>query len=418
MTILNANDLEFLLRQVNIGVDYSQLVNALDPRGVREVSGTNMNLAGSNVGNYDPNLGEFFIPGPNTNWGAADQPFLRLSNAFDELGNPVGATYFNYNGNVSDTSPRIISNLVSNSWTEFQADGVTPTNNPYANPAADAALATWGGDVVLDPNGNDTAFVSNVGPLGAASYNNWFTFFGQFFDHGLDFIEKDGSSGFIEIPLTPNDPLYGQAPGNVMMISRANLANSATDYDNGDPLTGNLIAGIEPIYNNNTGLLIDQSQTYGSHPTINAFLREYDANGVPTGRVLTGNTALGPNDPSAVGLSTWADIKINAARIGITLTDADVLNAPEVYTDAAGRLTDAAGNYVTTAVLTGNLTGHAFLIDINPAAHPAFAGIPRTEDGDSIINNPKIPDFDPAGGFTYDNELLDAHYVVGDGRGK
>jgi hypothetical protein len=64
-------DIEFLLDQVTIGVDYSQLINALDPGGLREVAGTNNNLVG-----YDILTG---TPGPYTNYGASDTPFLRLS---------------------------------------------------------------------------------------------------------------------------------------------------------------------------------------------------------------------------------------------------------------------------------------------------------------------------------------------------
>jgi hypothetical protein len=44
---LNRSDLDFLLEQVSIGFDYSQLVNAVDPGGLREVSGSNNNLVGS-----------------------------------------------------------------------------------------------------------------------------------------------------------------------------------------------------------------------------------------------------------------------------------------------------------------------------------------------------------------------------------
>src|SRR5690606_12387703 len=53
-------------------------------------------------------------------------------------------------------------------------------------------------------------------------------------------------------------------------------------------------------------------------------------------------------------------------------------------------------------------TGHQFLIDIAHAADPT-GGL--TADADSIINIGTAP----AAG-TYDNELLDAHYIAGDGR--
>ncbi len=43
-------------------------------------------------------------------------------------------------------------------------------------------------------------------------------------------------------------------------------------------------------------------------------------------------------DSAAGGLATWADLKANAARIGVTLTDAGVHDAPALGVDATGKL--------------------------------------------------------------------------------
>jgi hypothetical protein len=66
-------------------------------------------------------------------------------------------------------------------------------------------------------------FIPNVSPdVGlTAGFNAWMTFFGQFFDHGLDLVTK-GSSAIVFIPLQPDDPLY--VPGgqtNFMVLTRA-----------------------------------------------------------------------------------------------------------------------------------------------------------------------------------------------------
>src|SRR4030095_12144438 len=53
-------------------------------------------------------------------------------------------------------------------------------------------------------------------------------------------------------------------------------------------------------------------------------------------------------------------------------------------------------------------TGHQFLIDIAHSAHPAAAPV-LVRDNNGVIGGPQ-----PAG--TYDGELLDAHYMAGDGR--
>jgi hypothetical protein len=64
---------------------------------------------------------------------------------------------------------------------------------------------------------------------GDPSTSGIFTLFGQFFDHGLDFINKGGQGAKIVIPLSSTDPLYrapgtlsASDPGNTTMtISRA-----------------------------------------------------------------------------------------------------------------------------------------------------------------------------------------------------
>ena len=40
----------------------------------------------------------------------------------------------------------------------------------------------------------------------SAPFNAWMTFFGQFFDHGLDLINK-GGNGTVYVPLQADDPL-------------------------------------------------------------------------------------------------------------------------------------------------------------------------------------------------------------------
>ncbi len=102
-------------------------------------------------------------------------------------------------------------------------------------------------------------FIGSENP-GVAPVNSWFGIFGQFFDHGLDFIGK-GGSGTITIALSPGDPLYNEAPNHAITISRA--TPSGVDA-NGDA-----------AYKNHTSPFIDQSQTYGSNEQITSILREW-----------------------------------------------------------------------------------------------------------------------------------------------
>ena len=50
----------------------------------------------------------------------------------------------------------------------------------------------------------------DAGP--SAPFNAWMTFFGQFFDHGLDLVTK-GGNGTIFMPLKADDPLVAGADG-------------------------------------------------------------------------------------------------------------------------------------------------------------------------------------------------------------
>ena len=68
-----------------------------------------------------------------------------------------------------------------------------------------------------------TLTIPNVAPDEglSAGFNSWFTFFGQFFDHGLDLVTK-GGNGVVLVPLQPDDPLYVEGGDtNFMLLTRA-----------------------------------------------------------------------------------------------------------------------------------------------------------------------------------------------------
>lgn len=521
--------------------------------GIRTFSGTNNNL----------------VPG-QSHYGAADQPFVRsltpvnnraaeaIPDGLPSFGQaPAGTPTAYNNGNdmsgttvvtsgrfVVDSTPREISNLVSN---EEKSPGVVKF---HANtPIPDA-----------------------VNPL---PFSGAMTLFGQFFDHGLDLIPK-GGMGTVFMPLLPSDSLYNDPRGggnNFQTLTRAS-------YTVVDPVTRVTLNPTDPgyatgerVYANLVSPFIDQNQTYGSDAGMTVFLHEYHdalsairANGAAIGlrydvgidaalaaatdpdlaaalagikgavdtaisatvATFTGTTsvttaitaihlaavdaieaaATNPNVPATAiftalgiapldtsfntpayfvqagdptgrlvthknadgsdgGMATWADIKANALKIGITLTDADVLNLPKVYlypdgavdnvalvggvsnpaytggtyqrmSDGAAGLVirdgfiDGSGNPVAPLVLlsngsySGNLVAHGFnstdqpttplkinhalLDDIANGASPrSRTGALLTPDADNIAGGTPL-----AG--TYDNELLDAHFIAGDGR--
>ncbi|WP_460894921.1 peroxidase family protein, partial [Ramlibacter monticola] len=392
MATLNRKDLEFILQQIQVaeahagGADLTTLVpTVFAPVGLRTVDGSFNNL----------------LPGQST-FGAADQPFPTLID-------PQFSPPYNAPGLVFDAQPRVISNLVAD----------MSINNPAAVQAfvqaglgsirtSDGALLDADGNVI-GPNAVLT--IPNVTPdVGlSAPYNSWFTFFGQFFDHGLDLVNKNPAEAVI-IPLQPDDPLFSTAPGapNFMVLSR-------TLHD----ANGNAV--------NQTTPFVDQNQTYTSHASHQVFLREYvlDASGHPvaTGKLL--NHADG-------GLPTWADVKTQAHNLlHIDLDNMDVLNLPLLVTDPYGKFVPGPNGFpqlvinagpppVTVSATAGTFvdasagvrTGHPFLADIAHAAAPVSdTGGILTADTDTEINTgPQAPGF-------YDDELLDRHYITGDGRG-
>ncbi|WP_223504069.1 peroxidase family protein [Pseudomonas sp. BF-R-24] len=428
-------DLQFILDQILIsernaaGEDLLGLLpNARLPLGLRTVDGSLNNLVAG-----------------QTEFGAADTLFPRLVPAqFDTA--EAGTSYAQTSGLVTDSQPRTISNLIADNT----------ANNPAAvaaafDPGLDGILGTVddvlkdGAQVITgtrtDGTTFQTFFMPNQSPdVGlSAPFNPWMTFFGQFFDHGLDLVTK-GGSGTVFIPLQPDDPLFVPgSPTNFMVLTRA------TNLPGPDGILGT----ADDIHeaSNTTTPFVDQNQTYTSHPSHQVFLRAYEFNAagdpVATGRLIT-NRDLGADglfgtadDVEIGGMATWKVVKAQARDLlGINLTDADFDNVPLLATDAYGnfikgpngfpmvmmRGPDGIADTADDVLVEGNpaapislvnavRTGHQFLIDIAHSAVPVDSqtGAPLTADADLVAGGPV------AAGF-YDNELLDAHYIAGDGR--
>src|SRR5215510_10186947 len=320
-------DLDFFLEQIEIAEENAagQPLLSLVPNwelqfGLRTLSGVNNNLL--------PFSAQF---------GAADNVFPRLTTPifrtaeiqpanFFGPGSPAGTTPTSYqqtNGFVFDSQPRVISNLIVDQT----------ANNPAAyatafDPGPDGILHTADDVLKNDPHRAVASIVTgtrtdgttfqvfqfdNVSPDFGLSlpFNQWMTFFGQFFDHGLDLINK-GGNGFIFVPLKPDDPLFKPgSPTNFMVETRATML----------PGPDGILGTADDIHENTnqTSPFVDQNQTYSSHPSHQVFLRAYafDAAGKPqaTGKLLD-NRDLGPDgifgiadDVQLSGLTTCIVIK-------------------------------------------------------------------------------------------------------------
>ncbi|WP_088342699.1 MULTISPECIES: peroxidase family protein [Rhodomicrobium] len=458
MVAFNKSDLQFVLTQILQAESGQPPVNPHLPFGLREVAGTDNNA----------------VPG-QSDYGSADQPFpTQTTQYFQTVQVNIDGTIFDPNPGVAgdtmttsyastepgdivvDTAPRTISNLISDLSSNNPAaveaaqhfgaqlgDGYTvlPTNpTGLTMPGADGVYGT--ADDVLPADGSNL-FIGNITPDAglSAPFNAWTTFFGQFFDHGLDSIAK-GGNGTVFIPLLPDDPLYVEgSPNNFMVLTRA---TDIAVLPGADGITGT----ADDIHQNlnTTTPFVDQNQTYSSHPSHQVFLREYmtgsDGNLHSSGKLL--QHAAGPDNIDGTaddnsGMATWADLKANALKLGIILTDYNSRDVPLLATDAYGNFIPGANGYAqvvvqhadgSTTLVEGTAegldlthpdpndpdahvvyTGHAFIDDTAHFALPfnEQTGAALQADDDSVAGNT------PAAGF-YDNELLDAHYVAGDGR--
>lgn len=312
----------------------------------------------------------------------------------------------------------------------LDVDGLAQAQADAAQAQADLAALTEELGLTVEDNG--TVVIPNVMPdLGdTAPFNSFLTLFGQFFDHGLDLVTKGG--GTVYIPLQPDDPLYVEgSPTNFMVLTRA------TNQPGPDGILGN--ADDVREHQNQTTPFIDLNQVYTSHESHQVFLREYvrvQINGEMR-TVATGHMLEGANG----GPPTWADIKAQASEmLGIELGDFDVHRVPLVATDLYGNFQPGANGYAQLVTAGGLVSGsaaapvsaalaiasgHAFLHDIAHNANPGFvdhdrnpmtASIATVADSDTVVGNAILPNAMGVN-LSYDNELLDKHYIVGDGRG-
>jgi Ca2+-binding RTX toxin-like protein len=160
-----------------------------------------------------------------TDYGAADQPFIRLTEA-------------RYGAAEYATDPATGQQVLVNRGVNPIFDGLDPR-----------AISN-----LVAVQGEDT-------PDAANEANIFFMAFGQYVDHGLDFVAK-GGSGTLEI----GGPGSSRAPGsdNPADLTRASVSGFDAD---GTPLHINKISNF-----------VDQNQAYGSNELVGIFLREPDGN--------------------------------------------------------------------------------------------------------------------------------------------
>jgi hypothetical protein len=446
---ITPGDLSFILKQIKIAEAHAASLTPTNPCGTLVGPGANQipdRLTAYGLRTVDGSCNNLF-PGRET-FAAADVPFPRLTTPVFRDAEPAPAgfpvqassSYKQKKGLVFDSAPRTVSNLIADQTSDnpaaLQAAGHpvrSQGNGPSAVPCSVPPAATDPVDCVAP---HKTLFIENVTTDVGLSppYNGFFTFFGQFFDHGVDQTVKSGGTVFV--PLKDDDPLVTLGPDDIpnsgdevpanqrfMVLTRAQNQPGPDGILGDNPATG-VDESADDIQNaNNTDSpWVDQSQTYTSHPSHQAFLREYAMNA--SNRPVATGKLLGGTGNGATGMATWASVKAQAAtKLGLLLRDIDVTNIPMLATDPYGKFIPGPNGlpqYVTASgLVSGNLASPVappanvrhfdtpFLTDI---AHNADPSGGLTPDADNTAS----ADFGAQPAGTYDDEMLNAHFCAGD----
>jgi Ca2+-binding RTX toxin-like protein len=463
---VTAGDLSFILKQIKIAERHANTYTASNLCGTLVGPGPNQipdRLTSYGLRTVDGSCNNLFPT--RERFASADQTFPRLTQSRfrDAEASPPGfpsassSSYAQKKGFVYDSHPRTVSNLIVDQTSTNPAARaaaafpVRTQNNPGLFPCTvDPAPDGTGGSPANCVPTHQTLFIPNVTTdIGLSPpYNSMFTFFGQFFDHGVDQTVKSGGTVFV--PLKADDPLVTLGTDGVagsgdevpasqrfMVLTRAQNQPGPDKVLGDDPGTpADESADDVQDASNTDSPWVDQSQTYTSHASHQVFLRDYDlVDGKPvaTGKLLGG---LAPNE---TGMATWASVKKQAAeKLGLLLTDKDVTNIPMLATDPYGEFVGGSNGlprYVLKdgTFLEGNLADPVpvpanaqyfdtpFLTDIAHNADPSPADLdhnPATppqapvKDEDTTAS----ADFAHQKPGTYDDEMLDAHFCAGDGR--
>ena len=340
-------DLDYILTQIKMAEANQPPISALLAFGLRTVSGEDNSAVG----------------GQGT-FGESDQAFPRLTTPVlgiaqdDQFAPGINlTTYAQTHGFVFDSNPRLISNLIADQSTANPAALEAASSQSTVMPAVQDPNKVPAFDGIDPTTGLPNFSIPNVTPDGgiSAPFNTWFTLFGQFFDHGLDFVNK-GGNGQVIIPLLPDDPLYhAGSPTNFMVLTRGTLIDRTAGADG-------IVGTSDDQFHESTNAItppVDQSQTYSSHPSHQVFLREYvlgaDNQIHSTGRMLDHVSPDGSHH-----MPTWGDVKQNAIdSLGLKLSDYDVVSVPLVLADEYGNVVRGPHGFaqlVYQVLITDNVT--------------------------------------------------------------
>ena len=293
--------------------------------------------------------------------------------------------------NVVDYTPRMISRttttagVIYDTWANHQtmSDGIGgaianpdapnhTVNEIYYSPTTgEATVLDWGlldtvangGEGQIDTQarlaasaGKNDHYIGGLNP-GVSPSNGFFVLFGQFFDHGLDFVDKgqldaNGHNLTIKIALGVDDPLYGMLGPDGQPVTEITINRATVQTVDAQ--------GSE--YVNHVSPFIDQSQTYGSDVQRTELLREWVStdNGATfhAGMKLLDGHTLATQWAKPDGTLTNETLPtLNELRTYMEGTDRDALTWEDI---SSLRNRDDAGH------VTAGTSGESILLDMNP----------------------------------------------------
>ena len=252
--VVTTGDLSFILKQIKIAERHTTTLTASNPCGTLVNQPGDLIPDAEQVPDYLTSYGLRTVDGSCNNlkaantatFAASDQPFLKLTdpsfrdaepspNDFFGPGTGVVPSNGGYQqklaGNVVfDSQPRTISNLIVDQ-TSTNPAAIAAAGSPVRSQSHDPSAVPCTTDpIAADPVNNVTAvlgvpagctpshktlFIPNITTDVGLSppFNSLFTFFGQFFDHGVDQTVKSGGTVFV--PLKADDPLRTLGPDGI-----------------------------------------------------------------------------------------------------------------------------------------------------------------------------------------------------------
>lgn len=200
----------------------------------------------------------------------------------------------------------------------------------------------------LDPRNISNILGAQEASLPKADANIFFMAFGQYFDHGLDFLGK-GGNGTIQIGAPGNG---APGSGNPADLTRATVAY----YNDG-----------VPQHINKTSPFVDQNQAYGSNDLVGQFLREGDGSGGLGSHLLQGGAD--PSNPNFKLMPTLRDLILHHWE-NDTVFHSPTLAGGQVSFRSyfPGLVTAGVINEAMVSGLASDFMGstHALLLDTNP----------------------------------------------------